>query len=127
MKVLLEIRNQKELGQLGNFHKKLSYTLYKYFVEFISRCLIAVWIYYALLLTAGYGGNLRAFLLQPMYEDSIDDMQDMINSQIPWEIGLSGENVEVQMAESNHPLMKKVWDEKIEVWYEAIALDAVSI
>ncbi len=31
----------------------------------MPRITIGVWIMYALLLTAGYGGNLRAFLLRP--------------------------------------------------------------
>lgn len=49
----------------------------------------------------------------------------MLKSGKVWEISLSGEDVEVEMAESEHPTMKAIWDGKIAVPYEAFAFDSV--
>ncbi len=110
------------------------------------RILISVWLLFAFLVTAGYGGQLRSFLLNPgmlkikeyqccmtmnvcpflEFEDSIDTLEKVLSSGIPWEIGLYGEDVEVQMARSEHPTMKAIWDGKIPVINEAFAFQRVS-
>ncbi len=59
------------------------------------------------------------------YEEAIDTLEKVLDSGIPWEIGLYGEDVEVQMARSEHPTMKAIWDGKIPVINEAFAFQRV--
>ena len=68
---------------------------------------------------------MRAFLLKPEYEEPIDTLEKVLDSGIQWEIGLYGEDVEVQMARSQHPTMKAIWDGKIPVINEAFAFQRV--
>ena len=77
-------------------------------------------------LSAGYGGNLRAFLMNPSYEEGIDSFAGILTSGLPWEIGLYGEEVEGEMAASTHPVMKAIWDGKIPVNNEPFAYQRVS-
>ncbi len=85
-----------------------------------------MWLLFAFLVTAGYGGNLRAFLMNPPLEDPIDTLQKVADSGLPWEMGIYGEDVEMEMARSENPLMKKIWNEKIPVLGEPFAFEKVA-
>jgi len=39
------------------------------------RFAIGVWILFAFVIGAGYGGNLRAFILKPTNKDPVDDLK----------------------------------------------------
>ena len=47
--------------------------------------MICVWLLFAFLITSGYGGNLRAFLMNPILEPPINTLDDMLSSGYPWE------------------------------------------
>ena len=53
--------------------------------DIIQRCVICVWLLFAFLITSGYGGNLRAFLMNPILEPPINTLDDMLSSGYPWE------------------------------------------
>ncbi len=54
-------------------------------------------------------------------------MEKVLESGKPWEFSLSGEDVEVEMAESEHPTIKAIWDGKIAIPYEAFGFERVSV
>ncbi len=90
------------------------------------RLCIGVWLLAAFLLTAGYGGNLRAFLMNPPLDDPIDSLEGVLASGLPWEMGIYGEDVEMDMAQSEHPTMKAIWDGKIPVLSEKFGFKRVA-
>ncbi len=92
----------------------------------MSRLFIGVWLWSAFLLTAGYGGNLRAFLMNPPLEDPIDSLQEVADSGLPWEMGIYGEDVEMEMARSEDPLMRTIWEGKVPVLGEPFAFEKVA-
>ena len=68
-------------------------------------------------MTAGYGGNLRAFFLTPKYTRPIENMQDVVDSGLPWTMTITGEEVETYLANTEVPLEKRLWEGKTVVPY----------
>ena len=87
--------------------------------------LLGTWILYSFILAASYGGSLRAFLMRPVFQKSMDTMEKVIASGLTWEMGLYGEPVENEMATSEDPTIKRIWDDKIPVMNEPFAFKRV--
>ena len=79
---------------------------------FALRFILGTWIICSLILTASFGGNLRAFLTKPKYEKPIDTLSDLLESGMKWDMILYGEEIEHEMASSADPIIKEVWNGK---------------
>ena len=76
------------------------------------RILLGTWIICSLVLTASFGGKLRAFLSKPVYEKAISSPEDILQSDVVWDMKIYGEDVEDDMATSDNPVIKAIWDGK---------------
>ncbi len=90
-----------------------------------SRVILSVWILYAFLLTAGYGGSLRAFFLRPEYRDPIDTMEDIVESGLPWKIVLYGVELDNYLETSQDPVVRKFWEGKTVIPYDEFPFEHV--
>ncbi len=45
-----------------------------------------VWLWYSFIITASYGGELRAFLLKPKLNSPINSYKDVVDSGLPWKV-----------------------------------------
>ncbi len=70
---------------------------------------------FALVVTASYGGNLRAYLGNPDMTKPIDSIEEMVRSGLPWYMPLFGGNEEHMLSTSSDPILKEIWDKKIVV------------
>ncbi len=66
---------------------------------------------FAFLLTASYGGNLRAILLTPRLGKKITTIKEVIESGLSWSMPLYGEDLDVWLAKQENVVLKKFWDE----------------
>ncbi len=69
------------------------------------------WFMFAFLLTASYGGNLRAILLAPRVGKLIKTMEDIFESGLPWSMPLYGEELDIWLAGEDDPMIKRFWEE----------------
>ena len=82
--------------------------------------MIGVWIIYCLILSSGYSGNLKAYLTTPSYTAPMNNLKDVIDSGLPWAMVLYGEDEQRMMAESQNPIIKTIWEEKITEKYQPV-------
>ncbi len=64
---------------------------------------------FTFILTASYGGNLRAILLTPRMDKTITTIMEVIDSGLPWSMPLYGEDLDIWLAEQEDPVLKKLW------------------
>ncbi len=57
-----------------------------FFPPFIPRIMAGTWMWISLVLSAGFGGNLRAFLMRPRYGDTISSVAQVARGGLPWEM-----------------------------------------
>ena len=74
--------------------------------------MIGVWIFYCLVVSSSYAGNLKAFLTNPSYTKPIGTLKEVVESGLPWGMVLYGEEEEVMMAESEDPVIRTIWEKK---------------
>ena len=84
------------------------------------RIAIGVWILYCLIISNSYGGSLKAFLTSPQRTNPIDTLEQVIDSELPWEMVMYGEEEEEMMASSKDPVISKIWKGIIEVKYKPV-------
>ena len=76
--------------------------------------MFAIWILYCVIISASYSGSLKAFLTLPVYQPPIDNLNDVLDSGLPWGMVLYGEEEEEMMASSPEgSVIRRIWDEKI--------------
>ena len=66
----------------------------------------------------GYSGNLKGFLVTPVYEEAVDTLEEIVASTLHVELTILGEEVESYMAESPDPLISQIWKRKEPVGYK---------
>ncbi len=66
----------QDTGQSDNFHAFL-------FLNF-SRMSVVIWLWYSFIITASYGGELRAVLLKPVSEAPLELLTDILDSPYSW-------------------------------------------
>ena len=74
--------------------------------------MIAAWIAFCVIIAASYAGDLVSFLTTPTYSASINSLKKVLESGLPWEMVLYGEEEEAMMARSTDPVIKKIWQDK---------------
>ncbi len=74
--------------------------------------------FFALILTSGFAGNLRGLLLSPGRGKPIDTMEDIVNSNLPWTIVLYGIHLDNELSKSVDKVEKAFWEGKTEVEYD---------
>ncbi len=62
------------------------YMMKMFFSPFIPRIMAGTWMWISLVLSAGFGGNLRAFLMRPRYGDTISSVAQVARGGLPWEM-----------------------------------------
>ena len=75
-----------------------------------------------LLFSAAYGAVLRSILMSPLVSERIETMQDVVDSGLPWDFVLYGEQIEIIMATSDDPLLKALWEGMNFVQYTVVLL-----
>ncbi len=79
----------------------------------------------SLVTTASYGGNLRAYLMNPEPRDPIDTLEEVVESGLPFNMAMYGESTERLLAESDDPVKRRFWREKVVVEYDQFPYDRV--
>ena len=79
--------------------------------------MIGVWVLYCLVASSSYAGNLKAFLTTPSFTKSINTLAEVLASGLPWGMVLYGEEEEEMMAQSEDPVVRRIWQEKIVTEY----------
>jgi hypothetical protein len=51
----------------------------------------------------------------PSLSNPINNLREVLESGLPWEMVIYGDEAEVQMAKSENPFVKRMWAEKVEV------------
>ncbi len=83
------------------------------------------WLSLSLVLTAMYGGSLRAIMLKPEVSSTIETLADVVNSGLPWHMVLYGENIEHHLATKEDEVTKRFWTEKRVVEYNEYPIELV--
>ena len=52
----------------------------------LFRMGVMIWLWYSFIITASYGGELRAVLLAPTLKSPIETMWDIVKSTYPWKV-----------------------------------------
>ena len=63
--------------------------------------------------------------MQISSDEPIKDMAELVESGLPWNMVIYGENVEHQLATSQDPVKKKFWREKEVVEYQPFPYERV--
>ncbi|CAF2743233.1 unnamed protein product [Lepeophtheirus salmonis] len=67
------------------------------------------WFIFCLIITAGYSSKLKSFLTNPIFSKSINTIEDVLESGLPWGM-VNYDELEQQMIEkSNDSNIKKIW------------------
>lgn len=82
------------------------------------RCIIGVWCFFSLILSAEYGGNLRATLLRPSNIPPIETVKDIVESGLPWKMVLFGEDIDNTFAAQTEENYVKFWAGKETIEYD---------
>ena len=85
----------------------------------LFRCVCGVWMLASLILTQAYSGTLKAYLTNPGLTAPIGTVDQLLESGLSWEMVLYGEDVETELSESEAPVLKAFWDEKVIVPHES--------
>ncbi len=68
---------------------------------------------FTFLLSASYGGNLRAILLSPNVNKPISStLQAVVDSGLPWSMPLYHDDIDHWLATNTDPTIQKFWKEK---------------
>ena len=94
-------------------------------VLYTPRMVMGTWILACFIITAGYGGTLRAFLTQPSYSKPIDNFQEVLDLGIPFDYAPIGEEIEEVWANSKDPFIRRLWDNMIFIPYEQYITERV--
>ena len=92
----------------------------------IIKILIGIWYLYSLVATASYSGALRSFMINPGLSpalgllsildltiidciDLVDNLQEVVDSGLPWGLILYGEEEEKLLEASTDPVLSAIW------------------
>ncbi len=81
------------------------------------RSVVGGWLLFSFILTASYGGNLRAFFMTPKYTEPVENMLDVVESGLPWTMTITGEEIETYLANTEEPVEQQLWAGKTVVPY----------
>ena len=71
---------------------------------------MGVWYLYALVITASYAGEIRSFFINPGTTSPLDNLRQVVDSDLGWGLILYGEEEEKVMATSQDPIISKLWE-----------------
>ena len=91
----------------------------------VMKCLVGVWYLYALIATSSYAGEIRSFFINPGVTSplgnnafhsfsneknlDLDNLGEVVQSDLGWGLILYGEEEEKVMAASSDPVISKLW------------------
>jgi hypothetical protein len=67
-----------------------------------------------------YAGSIKAFLTNPEYLKPITTLAEVVQSGLPWQMVLYGEEEEQMMKESTDPITHTIWEKKTVVEYQPV-------
>ena len=65
---------------------------------------------YALVITASYAGEIRSFFINPGTTAPLDNLREVVDSDLDWGLILYGEEEEKVMAASEDPIISNLWE-----------------
>ena len=90
------------------------------------RWLIMVWMFYCLIVSKGYQGVLRSFMIVPVRTKPINRLSEILESGLEWEMISYGAVDETTMATSANPVIRQIWEGKIlREWVPVLQLQNV--
>lgn len=86
------------------------------------------WLLFGLVISASYGGSLRAHILKPEYTSPVDTVADIVDSGLPWNFVMYGEDLERQIPTRGRddPVLEKFWEQKILLDFETFPFQKAS-
>ena len=70
------------------------------------------WMLFCMVVAHSYAGNLKSYLTTPSYIQPISTLKEILESDLPWEMMIFGEEEEWRMSKSEDPIIKAIWDGK---------------
>ena len=71
-----------------------------------------------MIISTAYSGNLISFMTIPKLESPINTLEEVLESDLPWEMVVYGVEVEDAMASGAlGPVVKELWEGKIPIEY----------
>ncbi len=107
--------------------KKITWSVLFLTRFFPPRTFSGAWFLSAFILTASYGGNLRAFLLKPVLTDPVRTVDQLVSSGLPWNAVEYGDWAEKRITQSEDETLKVYWEGKNAVPFEDFPFDRVRI
>ncbi len=80
-------------------------------IKISCRVLSMSWYTFALIITAAYGGNLRAYLLKPDMHPAVETISDVVNSGLPWSMVQWGDTLGVSLSLAQDQDTKTFWED----------------
>ncbi len=91
------------------------------------RMMACEWFIFAFLITTTYGGNLRAFLLTPQLSESIETVDEVITSGMPWKVVIYGDEGQSWNENHTNPAVRYYWANKVPMKFTEFPFEAVSL
>ncbi len=107
--------------------KKITWSVLFLTRYFPPRTFSGAWFLSAFILTASYGGNLRAFLLKPVLTDPVRTVDQLVSSGLPWNAVEYGDWAEKRITQSEDETLKVYWERKNAVPFEDFPFERVRI
>ena len=82
---------------------------------------------FCFIVSAAYGGNLRAFLMDQDIEPPLDTIEKLVASGLPWNWVVYGHSSEDEIATSKNLIHRQFWEEKEEVPYDPFPYERVRL
>ena len=79
----------------------------------ISRFLLALWLWFCLIICTAYSGVLKSQMAVPQYTKPIDTIQDIYDSGLPVEMVDYGDHGPLTMSRSLDPIVKHVYENRV--------------
>ncbi len=109
----------------GTFVGESMTSLNEGFRAWAIRNFICAWFMFAFVITASYGGNLRAFLLSPVMSEPIDTLADILASGLGWRLVEYHDWMQTKVETSDNQMVQEYWRERNVVKYEDFPFEQV--
>jgi len=83
------------------------------------------WLLFAFVMTAGYAGNLRAYLMTPDVEEPIETLADVFASGFKWDMFEYGGITNIVASSPEDEQLNKFWRGKEKVKFSSYLYDRV--
>ncbi len=78
-----------------------------------------------ILITAAYGGSLRAMMLRPEMSPAVDTMEKLVGSGLPWKVVVYGDLGQSWYENSTNEVIRAYWNEKVPLRFQDFTFEVV--